>query len=74
MSEKMVSVRILGKTKTYPYGTPYAQIVKEYEGITRYPIVLVMKDNKLCELHKKAEERRCIGVCHHWGRNWSQYL
>ena len=28
MSEKMVSVRILGKTKTYPYGTPYAQIVK----------------------------------------------
>ncbi len=56
MSEKMVSVRILGKTKTYPYGTPYAQIVKEYEGITRYPIVLVMKDNKLCELHKKLKK------------------
>lgn len=28
-------------------GITYAEIVKEYEGATKYPIVLVMKDGKL---------------------------
>lgn len=56
MSERMISVKILGKQKTYPYGTSYAQIAAEYEGSTRYPIVLVMKDGKLCELHKKLKK------------------
>lgn len=56
MNEKTVSVRILGKIKEYPYGTTYAKIVQEYEGSTRYPIVLVTKDGKLCELHKKLKK------------------
>ena len=56
MSERMISVKILGKQKTYPYGTSYAQIATEYQGSTRYPIVLVMKDGKLCELHKKLKK------------------
>ena len=56
MSERMISVKILGKQKTYPYGTSYTQSATEYQGSTRYPIVLVMKDGKLCELHKKLKK------------------
>ena len=55
MNEKMIQVKILGKNREYPYGTPYAAIVQEYEGSTRYPIVLVRKNGKLCELHKKLK-------------------
>lgn len=52
MKERMISVKILGKQREYPYGTPYSKIAEDYRGITRHPIVLVMKDKKLCELHK----------------------
>lgn len=55
MNPKMISVTILGKTREYPYGTSYGEIVEEYKEGTRYPIVLVMKDGKLCELHKKLK-------------------
>lgn len=56
MNQRMISVTILGKTKEYPYGTSYGEIVEEYKDSTRYPIVLVMKDGKLCELHKKLKK------------------
>ena len=56
MKEKMISVKILGKQREYPYGTPYSKIVEDFQGSTRYPIVLVMKDKKLCELHKKLKK------------------
>lgn len=56
MSDRMVSVKILGKQREYPYGTSYSKIVQEYEGATRYPIVLVMMNGKLCELHKKLKK------------------
>ena len=46
MSDRNIAVKILGKTREYPYGTPYAKIVEEYEGTTRYPIVLVMKNGQ----------------------------
>ena len=59
MNPKMISVTILGKTREYPYGTSYGEIVEEYKESTRYPIVLVMKDGKLCELHKKLKETVC---------------
>lgn len=59
MNQKTVKVKIFGKTKEYPYGTSYGEIAEEYHGSTRYPIVLVMKDGKLCELHKKL---KCDGV------------
>ena len=29
MSDRNIAVKILGKTKEYPYGTPYAKIVEE---------------------------------------------
>ena len=44
MNQRMISVTILGKTREYPYGTSYGEIVEEYKDSTRYPIVLVMKD------------------------------
>lgn len=56
MKDRMISVKILGKQREYPYGTPYSKIVEDYQGISRYPIVLVMKDKKLCELHKKLKK------------------
>ena len=55
MNQKKVKVKILGKTKEYPYGISYGEIVEEYQESSRYPIVLVMKDGKLCELHKKLK-------------------
>lgn len=56
MNQKTIKVQILGKTKEYPYGTSYGEIVEEYKESSRYPIVLVMKDGKLCELHKKLKQ------------------
>lgn len=32
MEKKTVTVKILGKTREYPMGITYAEIVKEYEG------------------------------------------
>lgn len=55
MNQKTVKVKILGKIKEYPYGISYGEIVEEYQESSRYPIVLVMKDGKLCELHKKLK-------------------
>ena len=57
MEKKTVTVKILGKTREYPMGITYAEIVKEYEGATKYPIVLVMKDGKLRELHKRLKQQ-----------------
>ena len=56
MNQRMISVTILGKTREYPYGTSYGEILEEYKDSTRYPIVLVIKDGKLCELHKKLKK------------------
>lgn len=56
MGERMLNVKILGKTKEYPYGTTYAKIAEDYKGKTKYPIVLVMMNGKLCELHKKLKK------------------
>ena len=56
MRENMVSVKMLGQTKESPYGTTYAKIADDYQESTRYPIVLVRKDKKLCELHKKLKK------------------
>lgn len=64
MEKKTVTVKILGKTREYPMGITYAEIVKEYEGATKYPIVLVMKDGKLRELHKEAQTGWNAGIYH----------
>lgn len=50
---KMCKVTICGQTKEYPEGTLFGEIVKDFEDQTPYPIVLVMVENKLRELHKR---------------------
>ena len=52
MEQKMYNVTIQGKTKQYPERTPYSEIVKEYEGNTDAPVMLVIVNGRLRELHK----------------------
>lgn len=56
MNDRMIKVNILGEQKEYPYGTTYEKIVQEYQSKYEYPIILLMKDCKLCELHKKLKK------------------
>lgn len=60
MGDRMMQVNILGEQKEYPYGTTYGKIAQEYQSKYEYPIVLLMKDNKLCELHKKLKKEGTI--------------
>ena len=50
---KMCKVTICGQNREYPEGTAYGEIVKEFEVQSEYPVVLVMADRKLRELHKR---------------------
>ena len=52
MEQNMYNVTIQGITKKYPEGIPYSDIVKEYEGITDAPVMLVVVNGRLRELHK----------------------
>ena len=52
MEQKMYNVTIQGETKQYPEGISYGDIVKEYKGTTEAPVILVMADGRLRELHK----------------------
>ena len=60
MNDRMIKVNILGEQKEYPYGTTYEKIVQEYQSKYEYPIILLMKDYKLCELHKKLKKEGTI--------------
>lgn len=41
--------------------TPYSEIVKDYEGETEYPVILVTENGKLRELHKKLRHDCTLG-------------
>lgn len=56
MENKMLKITIDGAEKEYPYGITYAEIVKEYEKTREYPIVLVVMNGKLAELHKSLKQ------------------
>lgn len=56
MEQKMIRVTIQGKTREYPQDTCYADIVKEYEGTTDAPIILVTVNGRLRELHKHLKK------------------
>ena len=53
MGLKMCKVTVGTRQKEYPDGTPYGEIVKDFDQDCRYPVVLVTVDGKLRELHKK---------------------
>ena len=56
MDGEMVKVTIGDSTKEYPKGIRYADVVKEYEGTTDAPIILVISNGKIRELHKKIND------------------
>ena len=53
MGLKMCKVTVGTRQKEYPDGTPYGEIVKDFDQDCKYPVVLVTVDGKLRELHKK---------------------
>lgn len=52
----MICINVDGQEREYPYGTPFLEIVKDYQQKYENDIVLVMTDNRLRELHKKLKE------------------
>lgn len=49
-----INVTIDGEIKTYPKGTTFLEISKDYKDIVQGDIILAMQDNKLRELFKEA--------------------
>ena len=56
MADQMCNVRIDGEEKSYPCGTPFLEIVKDYQKNYKDDIVLVMFNRKLRELHKRLKK------------------
>lgn len=56
MNEKMVTLEIGGEKKQYPFGTSFEKIAAEYQKQQKDEIVLVLYNNRLRELNKKAEK------------------
>lgn len=61
VDRKMIRVTIGGEEREYPCGTAYADIVKDYEGTTDFPVILVTVDGKLRELHKRVKKDCTVG-------------
>ncbi|NCE65702.1 nucleoside kinase [Pseudoflavonifractor sp. 524-17] len=51
----MITVTIDGAAYTYPYGTPYRAIAADFQDRVPCDILLVNRDGKLCELHKRLD-------------------
>lgn len=56
MGQKMLRVAIGQEVREYPRETCFENIVKDYEGTTDAPIILVTVDGKLQELHKHLKK------------------
>lgn len=61
MEQKLLKVTVEGKTKEYPYGTTYRDIVEAYQKDSAFPIILVTADGCLRELHKRVKEDCNVG-------------
>lgn len=61
MEQKLLKVTVEGKTKEYPYGTTYRDIVETYQKDSAFPIILVTADGRLRELHKRVKEDCNVG-------------
>lgn len=56
MGEKALrSVTVNGEVRTYPHGTPYAEIAGDFQKNYENDILLVDRDGKLCELYKTLD-------------------
>ncbi len=56
----MCQVKIHGELHEYPAGTPFGVIAQEFQSRYKDPIVLVMADGRLRELHKKLKKEQTI--------------
>lgn len=56
MEQSMRKVEIGGTVKEYPQGTAYGEIVKDCGEFSQAPVILVMVNGKLEELHKKLKQ------------------
>ena len=61
MEQKLLKVTVEGKTKEYPYGTTYRDIVEAYQKDSAFPIILVTADGRLRELNKRVKEDCNVG-------------
>ena len=52
MEKKMVQVTVGDEVRSYPDGTCFIDIAREYQGKVKDTIMLVLADGKLRELHK----------------------
>ena len=52
MKEEFYQVEVGDKSFSYPAGTPYGEIVRDFKSPDGYPIVLVRANGRLRELHK----------------------
>ena len=64
MEQRTVKVTINGEAKEYPCKITYGEIVKDYENTAEAPIILVMVNGKLRELHKHLKDRLYDSVYH----------
>ena len=56
MEQEWYRVTADGQTRVYPAGTPYGEIVKDFQQAYAWPVVLVMVNGRLRELHKTLKE------------------
>lgn len=59
MADKMCQVTIGDVTKTFPAGMPYGEVLEAFRLQTEYPVVLIMSNGRLRELHKILK-RDCV--------------
>ena len=52
---KMIKVTVDGKEYSYAEGTTYKEIAADFQDRYKYDILLVNRDNKLCELHRTLD-------------------
>ncbi len=54
-ASKLIQVAVNGQTRAYPQGTTYREIAEEFQKDYEDDILLVNRDQKLIELHKKLD-------------------
>lgn len=59
MEEKMCQVSIGQETRSFPVGMPYGDVVEAFHVSTKEPVVLVLSNGRLRELHKVLK-RDCV--------------
>ena len=56
MEEKLITLEINGEKKQFPRGITYRELAEQYQYTEKNRILLVMADNRLRELYRKAKD------------------